>query len=347
MMNNPPTDVRFPAEWESDGMILIAWPHESTDWAYMLPDVWKCYCDMVSAISPYQKVAIVAPNVDAAKSRLSAFDPTRVFFIELPTNDTWTRDYGPLTILDSTSNPVCLDYCFNGWGMKFAACFDNLVSCKLKKIGLLTAPLFNRRDFVLEGGGIESDGRGSIMTTSLCQLSPNRNSTLSREEISSRLLLDFGAQQILWVDHGYLVGDDTDSHIDTLARFAPGDAIVYVGCQNPSDEHYPELQAMKEDLQSFRTLSGVPFNLIELPLPDPIFDEDGQRLPATYANFLALPQAIIMPTYRQSRNDELTRQILTVAYERPVICVDCTALIRQHGSLHCATMQIPQNAIAL
>lgn len=341
------SDVRFPAEWESDGIIMVAWPHEDTDWVDMLPEVRKCYSDIVSAITTYQKVVIVAPDTDSVKACLGSYDPLRVFFVELPTNDTWTRDYGPLTILDSKSNSVCLDYCFNGWGMKFAAYLDNLVNSELKKCGLLTAPLFNRRDFVLEGGGIESDGHGSLMTTSHCQLSPNRNATYSREEITFRLLHDFGARQVLWVNHGFLAGDDTDSHIDTLARFAPGDSIVYVGCQNPEDEHYAELNAMKEDLQSFRTLSGAPFNLIELPLPDPIYNEDGQRLPATYANFLALPQAIIMPTYRQQRNDQLAQQILIVAYELPVICVDCTALIRQRGSLHCATMQIPQNAIAL
>lgn len=346
-MNESNAARRFPAEWESDGFILLAWPHEQTDWAYMLPQIQQCYRNIIAAIVPYQKVIIVAPDCVNAKKQLGPFDPERIFFIEIPTNDTWTRDYGPLTILNADSRPICLDFCFNGWGMKFAACLDNLVSSSMKSRCLIAAPMINCRDFVLEGGGIESDGRGSLMTTSQCQLSPNRNATLSRDEISQRLLQYFGARQVLWVDHGYLAGDDTDSHIDTLARFAPADTILYVGCDDPDDEHYAQLQAMKADLQSFRTLAGQPFNLFELPLPDPIFDDDGQRLPATYANFLALPQVVIMPSYSQPRKDQLARQILTVAFERPVVTVDCLPLIRQHGSLHCATMQIPQNAIAL
>ena len=340
--------VRFPAEWENEGFILVSWPHELTDWNYMLPEVRKCYIDMISVISTYQKVVVVAPSSATVKEHLSnGYDPSRIFFVDLPTNDTWIRDYGALTIVDHLNNPTCLDFCFNGWGMKFAACQDNLVTSRMKTSGLITAPLINCRDFVLEGGGIESDGNGILMTTAECQLSPNRNAVLSRQEIERKLLDYFGASKLLWVNHGYLAGDDTDSHIDTLARFTPNGGIVFTGCDDPTDEHYKELSAMKAEIMNFTNLDGLPFNLFELPLPDPIYDEDGQRLPATYANFLALPQAVIMPTYRQPRKDELAKQILSVAFELPVVGVDCTALIQQHGSLHCATMQIPQNSLAL
>jgi len=338
---------RFPAEWEQDGAVLLAWPHAATDWSDMLSEVQECYVDMIRAIVPYQKVVVISPDTSTARDMLENIDPARIYFVDVPTNDTWTRDYGPLTIMDIDGEYKALDFCFNGWGMKFAACHDNLVNARLKEKLLISVPLVNCRDFVLEGGAIESDGNGSLMTTSLCLLSHNRNDTLSRAEIEHRLFAEFGVRQILWVEHGYLAGDDTDGHIDTLARFAPHGSIVYVGCDNPDDEHYAALKAMKEDIQSFTTPDGRPFNLFELPLPDPIYDPDGERLPATYANFLATPQVVIMPVYGQPQKDMLARQILTVAFARPVVTVDCRALIRQHGSLHCATMQIPGHMLAL
>lgn len=338
---------RFPAEWEHDGAILMAWPHAETDWSDMLSEVQDCYVDIIRAIVTYQKVIVISPDTSEARDALGDIDPARIFFVDVPTNDTWTRDYGPLTIVDSDGRYKALDFCFNGWGLKFAACLDNLVNSRLKEKSLISAPLLNCRDFVLEGGGIESDGIGSLMTTSHCQLSPNRNAALSRAEIERRLLDRFGARQVLWVDHGCLAGDDTDSHIDTLARFAPHGTIVYVGCDNPADEHYAELKAMKEQIQSFTTPDDLPFKLFELPLPDPIYDPDGERLPATYANFLATPQVVIMPVYGQPQKDMLARQILTVAFARPVVTVDCRALIRQHGSLHCATMQMPDYILDL
>ena len=338
---------RFPAEWEHDCAILVAWPHTETDWADMLDDIRRCYCEMIDAFTVWHDVIVVAPNTTDSRQMLNGLKyRDRIFYVNVPTNDTWTRDYGPLTVECQDGSFRTLDFCFNGWGMKFAACHDNLVNSHLKDISLISAPLINCRDFVLEGGGIESDGCGSLMTTAHCQLSPNRNATLSREQISDRLLHDFGASQILWINHGYLAGDDTDSHVDTLARFAPRESILYVGCSDPTDEHFEELKLMRDDIFKFRTLDGNPFNLFELPLPDPIYDDSGDRLPATYANFLATPRAVFMPVYGQPMKDELARQIISVAFERPVVTVDCRPLIRQHGSLHCATMQLPRQIIA-
>ncbi len=344
-MNNCKS-LRFPAEWEHDCAVLLAWPHEDTDWCYMIDDVNLCYTNLVKAITQFHPVIIVAPNTANIPQHFNKEELKNITLIDIPTNDTWTRDYGPLCI-ENCDKFQLLDFCFNGWGMKFAANKDNLVNSKLYELQLLKAPLINCRDFVFEGGGIESDGNGTLMTTSLCQLSPNRNATLSKEDIENHLKQSFGADAIVWVNHGYLAGDDTDSHIDTLARFAPNNTIVYVGCNEPDDEHFNEFSLMKEDLMNARRSDGLPFNLIELPFPDPIFDEDGERLPATYANFLATSKAVFMPTYGQPRKDELAQQILTVAFERPVITVDCQALIKQHGSLHCATMQIPKQTISL
>lgn len=331
-------NLRLPAEWETDCAILMAWPHEDTDWSYMLDDAQNCCADIAQNIAKRHPVIIVAPDCGKAKEKLS--DAQNIFFIEAETNDTWTRDYGPITV-ETAGGYLPLDFCFNGWGMKFAACHDNLVTEKLFGKKLLGIRPCNHRDFVLEGGGIESDGNGCLMTTSLCQLSPNRNAALDKERIEQRLLEFFGAEKVLWVNHGYLAGDDTDSHIDTLARFAVNDTIVYVGCDDPADEHFEELAAMEREIKEFTTVDGRKFNLVRLPMPDAIYDENGERLPATYANFLATPDTIYMPAYGQTRKDELAARILNVAFEREVVAIDCRALIRQHGSLHCATMQMP------
>lgn len=348
MNNDSLTSVRLPAEWEMAGAVMLAWPHDATDWAYMLDEVRRCFADMVEAMLPWTKVIVVAPDVAEARRAIAVDDPDRLLFFQAETNDTWTRDYGPITVeLVDGSGFRPIDFRFNGWGLKFASCLDNMVVRSMARRRLIAAPLVNRQDFVLEGGGIESDGQGTLMTTAHCQLSPNRNATLSRADIERTLMEEFGSRQIIWLEHGYLAGDDTDSHIDTLARFAPGDTIVYTGCDDPSDEHFDELQAMEQELMDARTLAGMPFNLIRLPLPDAIYDEAGQRLPATYANFLALPKAVIMPVYGQPRKDALARQMLQIAFEVPVVTVDCRALIRQHGSLHCMTMQMPNEILAI
>lgn len=307
---------RLPAEWEDCfSSVMIARPHTATDWAPMLDEVTSCYDSLVEAIA------------EAGMAIIETGDNT---------NDTWTRDYGPITVEDGPDLRL-FDFTFNGWGMKFAADKDNLVNSRL------FAETVNRRGFVLEGGSIESDGRGTLMTTSRCLLSPNRNAQLGRDDIEEYLKAEFGLKQVLWVDHGFLEGDDTDSHIDTLARLAPHDTILYCGAGNETGTQHDSLLAMAWQLRSFTTPDGRPFNLIELPLPDPIFDDEGERLPATYANYLATPNAILMPTYGQPRNDRLAADTLRIVYgDRRIITVDCRALIRQHGSLHCATMQLPE-----
>lgn len=337
------SDVRLPAEWEPVKAVLIAWPHAKTDWNYMLDEVEACYDALALAIIAHSSLVVVTPHVDYVHARLSALgcDMNKVAVVETRTNDTWTRDYGPITTVAPDGSKILNDFCFNGWGMKFAANFDNLVTRRLFLSSVLPGVYRNRLGFVLEGGSIESDGKGMILTTAECLLSPNRNGELTRREIGRYIKKVFGANKVLWLKHGALEGDDTDSHIDTLARFAPDDTIIYTGCQNPADDHYAELAAMRADIRALRTASGNPFNMLELPLPSPIFDDDGQRLPATYANFLILNDAVLMPVYGQEKNDRLAAQIIKIAFPgHEVVPVDCRALIKQHGSLHCATMQL-------
>ncbi|MBD5257319.1 MAG: agmatine deiminase family protein [Barnesiella sp.] len=339
---------RMPAEWEPNGAVLIAWPHADTDWAYMLDDVTKCYIDIVHAIVDSGAIpVVVAPDIALPKKYLADIDGSRIIFCQVATNDTWARDFGPITVKDGDTTRL-LDFCFNGWGLKFAACLDNLINSKLSRASLFTAPLENHLGFVLEGGSIESDGCGTILTTSECLLSPNRNGDLSREQVEEYLCKALGARRVLWVDHGYLAGDDTDSHIDTLARLAPGDTILYVKCDDPSDEHYEQLSLMEQDLMAMRTADGRPYNLVALPMPSAIYDEDGERLPATYANFLITDTSILLPVYNQPANDRLAEQIMQIVFpERRIIKVDCSALIRQHGSLHCVTMQLPRQILPI
>jgi agmatine/peptidylarginine deiminase len=331
----------MPAEWEAQGAVLIAWPHAHTDWAYMLDDITECYVNIIKAIVPRAKVLIVGPDLSEAKLRLHHLPQSQLIFVDVNTNDTWARDYGPITVVDGDSH-VLLDFQFNGWGLKFASCYDNLVTMALYKRNAIRGLYENHRGFVFEGGSIESDGEGTLLTTAECLLSPNRNAEMTESQIESYLKDVLGATRVLWLHHGALAGDDTDSHIDTLARLAPNHTIVYTATNRTDDEHYAELQTMKSEIASFTTASGKAYNLVELPLPEAIYDENGDRLPATYANYLVLNGALLMPTYEQPKYDSVAAAELRKAFpDYEIIPVDCRALIRQHGSLHCATMQLP------
>lgn len=338
--------ILFPAEWYPQSGIQLTWPHEETDWAYMLDEVTTCYIELAREIARRERLLIVTPHPKQVKQLLQGVvDLEAVTFAQCPTNDTWARDHGGITLFcDGT--PAIYDFKFNGWGLKFAANYDNLITSTLCRQGRFNARYENRLNFVVEGGALESDGAGTLLTTSECLLSPNRNGEWSQTRIEEYLKETFGLQRVLWLDHGYLAGDDTDSHIDTLARFAPGNTIVYVQCTDPTDEHYEALRRMEEQLRTFTTLEGTPYRLLPLPMADAVYDENGERLPATYANFLIMNDAVLYPTYCQPANDRAAAQVLQQAFpDREIVGIDCSPLIRQHGSLHCVTMQYPQNVL--
>lgn len=204
-----------------------------------------------------------------------------------------------------------------------------------------TVDYVDLNDFVFEGGSIESNGAGVLLTTEECLLTPTRNPQFSKSEIETYLKEKFGAHTVLWLAHGFLAGDDTDSHIDTLARFVDEHTIAYVQCCDENDLHYAELQAMEHELQAFRQPNGKPYNLIALPMTPPIFDEEGERLPATYANFLIINGAVLVPVYNCATDNEALQILQTAFPTREIVPVDCSVLITQHGSLHCVTMQFP------
>ena len=325
---------RMPAEWEPQSMVQLTWPHKDTDWAPILPEITAVYNEMAREILKREKLLIVAP-AEVQPPTLNSY------LITLNTNDTWARDHGFITVEELTANSqkpknkILLDFCFNGWGEKFEATLDNEINRHLYDQGLIKGIYESHLDFVLEGGSIESDGKGTIFTTSCCLMAPHRNQPLTQSEIEQRLKQSLGAERVVWINHGSLIGDDTDGHIDTLVRICPDDTLLYIG----SDEEHPDLLLMEEELKTFRTLEGKPYRLLKLPLPRPIYDGD-ERLPATYANYLVINDAVLVPTYNQPDLDQEAMRIIQQAFpDREIVGIDCRAVIKQHGSLHCCTMQ--------
>lgn len=343
--------IRLIPEWEAQDAVIISWPHAETDWAHILDEADACYRELARAILRFEDLIILTPEVE----RIQQFFGEEAFahqlrFIELPTNDTWVRDYGPLSFRLKTEEEelkAIADFTFNGWGMKFAADADNLVNRALY-VGRYFASDIQRLNnllLVLEGGGVESDGEGTILTTESCIFEPNRNPGFDEEELKAMLRETLGADRLLMLRHGDLEGDDTDGHIDTLARFVDTETIAYVCCDDTEDEHYHRLKRMEQELEQLTTPEGKPYRLIPLPLPSAIHEEDGHRLPATYANFLFVNGGLLVPTYAQSSDEVALSRLREALPGLEVVGVDCRTLIRQHGSLHCATMQLPQGFI--
>ncbi len=335
---------RLPAEWESHAFTQLTWPSLNTDWNYMLPEAVNCFCRILDAIATFEPVLIVTDSIQWLRSCLGTRSFKHdVWAFECPINDTWTRDHGLITLLRPDGNVDMLDFTFNGWGLKFAANHDNQINTRLASGPLAHNSIFHMST-VLEGGSIESDGCGALMSSSMCLLAPNRNGFQSISDAISDLAPIFRPQRFHFVESGELIGDDTDGHIDTIARFAPQNTILYLATDDSSDPHYDSLRNMLADLRTFSNANGEAYRLCPLPLCPPIFDpESGERLPATYANFYFVNGAILVPTYGVSTDDVALRTLSDLyahmGYE--IIGVDCLALIRQHGSLHCSTMQFP------
>jgi len=328
----------LPAEWQKQRAVLMAFPHKKSDWNNNLKSALVPFIRIAQAIAYTTPVYIICDNKEAIADLFCS--PRNLSFIEIETNDTWIRDFGYISIVEDGEVKL-LDFKFDAWGGKFEAELDNAVNRTLHKKGYMGITPLESIDFVLEGGAIESDGLGTILTTSACLCNANRNGGLSKEEMEEKLKIYLGAKRIFWLDHGYLAGDDTDSHIDTLARFVSVDTIAYVQCNDKEDEHYDELKKMEEQLKRFRTFEGEPYILFPLPMPKAKYDKEGKRLPATYANFLITNGALVYPTYTDVE-DEYAHEIFKILFsDKEIIPVECSRLIEEGGSLHCSTMQIP------
>lgn len=339
----------LPAEWYPQDAVMLTWPHQQMDWEPILAEVEPAFVAIASAVLDQQSLIIVAHDhalkTHAQSLLAGAIEESAhsVYWVIAPTDDTWARDHGPITILNADESPTCLDFIFNAWGDKFASAQDDQINQAL--FSQLSITDQQRVAFILEGGGIESDGAGSLMTTKACLLNQNRNAQLSQQSIEATLKDTLGVQRILWLENGYLCGDDTDSHIDTLARFAPQNQILYVKCSDDQDEHFPALKAMEAELAAFTNSSGEAYQLVPLPWPSPKFDAQGDRLPATYANFLIINQSVLVPTYQDDKDAEALAVFQSAFPNHKVVGIDCIKVIEQYGSLHCLTMQIPKGVL--
>lgn len=341
--------MRLPAEWELQDGVQLTWPHCDTEW-FELEKVLGCYVEIAYQILRFERLIIATRDIEECKAdinRIAAqkgleIDLDRISFYETPLNDTWARDHGGISVFGDEGEKYLYDFVFNGWGLKFASNLDNRITRNLFDQGAFSEDVMgvDMRPYVLEGGSIDSDGCGSMLTTTECLCSVNRNEYLEKEEIEDELKSAFGLERILWLDHGTIIGDDTDSHVDILARFCTPDTIAYMQCTDPEDPHYDELAAMEKQLRGFRTLDGKPYRLVPLPLPEPLYLED-YRLPASYANFLIVNGGVLLPG-AGSPLDEVARQRLQEVFpDREVVVIDCRPLLSGHGSLHCITMQFP------
>lgn len=342
------TSLMLIPEWEKQDAVILSWPHPETDWYEMLAEIDDCYKDISATIVRFENLIILTPEPQRISGLIKNIEQKEhsIKIIEIPTNDTWIRDYGPLAFRDNERKLYLSDFTFNGWGMKFPADRDNRITRKLfsRQIFNPNIKLCNCLEYVLEGGSVESDGLGTILTTKHCLFEENRNAGIEHKVLLKSISEKLGANRLLLLEHGLLEGDDTDGHVDTLARFLTSDTIAYTCCEDKKDAHFMELQQMEKELKQMVDYKGEPYKLVPLPLPEPIYAKDGHRLPATYANFLFVNGAILFPVYGV-KEDKPAAERLQAAINMPVILVNCRPLIEQHGSLHCATMQIPQGFI--
>lgn len=308
-------------EWSEQECLMLALPHQKTDWKPYLNEILQAYKEFITTVSAFQKVLLIAPD----KKDFQAFLHIKnVDFFECPTNDTWIRDFGAIDVLED-EKVRALDFTFNAWGNKFQSSLDNAVNSKLFKEKFKEE--LQKIDFILEGGSIDFNGKDVLLTTTKCLL--NRNFHLSQSQIDERLKEIFGLKHIIWLENGFIKGDDTDCHIDTLARFVNEKTIAFCVCEDEKDEHYLALKKMKKELEK------TGFDLLELPLPKPLFYE-GRRLGATYANFVFVNNALIVPFYADKNDEKVRQRLQKILPKHKVVGVDARVFLRQNGSLHCS-----------
>nr|WP_232470700.1 agmatine deiminase family protein [Methylococcus sp. BF19-07] len=348
-MPNQVTSIRFIPEWEKQSAVLIAWPPGSGDFAPWLEEVEQTYAAIAAAVSRRETLLIACLDrsherrIGTILANTGTDYCSRVVFVRIPYDDIWVRDTAPLSRLHEGRLEL-LDFRFNGWGGKYDCADDAALAARLVTMGIFGQTPRVAVDFVLEGGSVETDGLGTVLTTSQCLLNPNRNPGYSRVEIEARLMETLGTDRILWLDHGKAEGDDTDAHVDTLARFCSEHTIAYTACDDASDPHYAPLKAMERQLQEMKQRDGQPYSLVPLPIPQPIRDGKGRRLPATYANFLIINGAVLVPVYGDPADAVALERLGPCFLGREIVPIHCTPLIRQYGSLHCMTMQFPEAA---
>ncbi len=332
---------RLPAEWEMQRVALLTWPHAGGDWGDNLAEVEQTFLRMAEAILGHQPLVIACSDQPALQRLQSQLAPHGAPDIHVvPSNDIWVRDHGPITVVGRDDRPRLLDFKFNGWGGKYPAEKDDRLTRHLHATGAFGDLPLESVPWILEGGSLETDGRGTLLTTSSCLLTDTRNPGTDKGWWEDRFAEWFGVDRVLWLDHGHLEGDDTDGHVDMLARFVDPETIVYTACDDPDDPHYDSLARMADQLRAFRSRSGKPYHLIPLPWPSAHHDETGERLPLSYANFLVINGAVLLPCYAQPQDQAAENLLAPLFPGRELHRIPALPLIRQHGSVHCATQQI-------
>ena len=335
----------FPPEWAEHEATWLSWPHKEESWPDKLEEIYPYYSEFIKILSEDEFVRI---NVVDEEMRKMAQDCImqaganleNIEFYIHPTNDAWCRDHGPAFLVnpDNEETPkVIVDWGYNAWGDKYPPYdLDDVIPTKIG--AEFDIPVFHP-GIVMEGGSVEFNGKGTVLTSKSCLLNPNRNPHLNQEEIEQFLRDFYGVEQVLWVDDG-IIGDDTDGHIDDTVRFVNENTVLTVVEDNPEDENYEILQHNLKQLQEMRLLDGTPLNIVELPMPDPVIWED-QRLPASYANFYIANKSVIVPTFRCDK-DKIALDIIQKHFpDRKVVGIDSTEIIWGLGSFHCLSQQEP------
>ena len=331
----------LPAEWSPQWGVMLTWPHAKMDWENIVA-VEEVYLQLVAAIAAAEKILIVcydAKHQQQIKHKIqSTSQLAQCYFVNAASNDVWTRDHGPISIKQNGQR-LLLNFEFNGWGNKYPAALDNAINQQV------FTQQFKQKiehiDFVLEGGSIDNDGNGTLLTTQRCLFNSQRNPTYSASQIKNLLKDKLGIQKILFLTYGALLGDDTDSHIDTLVRFCNSQTLMHVSCDKTDNKHYSELHKMQQELQHFKNSKGQHYQLIAVPLPSAIYHQ-GKRLPATYLNFLIINHAVLLPIYHDKKDAEVITIFESVFTHHKIIPINCLAIIQQFGSLHCLTMQLAE-----
>jgi len=325
---------RLISEWQKQDAIVIAWPNETTDWAENLKDVSKVYFDLACKIADHQKLLILSKelNLPEFPNQLKK----NIKIVQIDYNDTWTRDYIGLSVEKDNERRI-INFKFNAWGDKFGSNLDNTVNIQLEKKGLFIKPILNHEEFVLEGGSVEINDQNELLTSKQCLLNNNRNPNLNQSQIEQVLKNNLGVKDIIWIENGEIPGDDTDAHIDTLARFCNDNTIAY------SIDNSIALKSMEKELKNKFNKNQI---LVPLPLPKPLI-HNGNRIPGSYVNFLITNKKVLVPTYNDPNDTIAINQLQKLFPNRKIQGVNCIELIKQNGSLHCITMQIAEGILNL
>ena len=334
----------FPAEWEKHTATWLSWPHKEESWPGKIQTIYNPYCQFIKSLTEGEQV-----RINVADVKMEAFatleltkagvNLNRVQFFYFPTNDAWCRDHGPAFLVNrNTKEKVIVDWNYNAWGDKYPPFnLDDVIPTRISTA--LDLEVFDP-GIIMEGGSVDFNGAGTILTTTACLLNENRNPHLNQQQVENYLHNYYGVEQILWLGDG-IVGDDTDGHIDDITRFVNNDTVVTVVEENKADDNYHLLRENLQTLKTRRLLNGKQLNIVELPMPSPVI-YDGQRLPASYANFYIGNAAVVVPTYRD-KNDDKALQILEQCFpDRKVVGIDSTDIIWGLGSFHCLSQQEPE-----